>query len=355
MVTDRPLSEQLSSNVDETELVAAPPPAGRLTTDVHDIVLNGAVRRAAARLTARVTPDLVYQRHRIGLVAGAEVARACSAPLVLEWNFSETWTRSTWEAHRRIDAAFAPSLRFLERRVLRRAALTAAVSEAAAENARELGAPADTIAVVPNAVDIAEVDRHIGLDEGRSGADRHLIGWIGTFGPWHGAEVLVQALALLPESAHAVLVGDGGGREACEELARSLGVWERVRWTGAVPHRSALRLLHGCDVLASPHVPIEGTRFFGSPTKLFEYMALDRPIVASRLEQIGDVLEDGVTARLVRPGDPADLARAIEEVLEDSDRGAELAARARGTAEESHTWDARVRTIVDGLARARRA
>jgi glycosyltransferase involved in cell wall biosynthesis len=58
-------------------------------------------------------------------------------------------------------------------------------------------------------------------------------------------------------------------------------------------------------------------------------MALDRPIVASSLEQIGDVLEDGRTARMVTPGDVAELADGIREVLALPDRGAALGAAAR--------------------------
>ena len=150
---------------------------------------------------------------------------------------------------------------------------------------------------IANGVDIRSIPAPAALDRR---AHAPVIGWVGTFGPWHGAPLLVQAMARLPD-ARAVLVGDGAQRAECMELARDLGVSDRIEWTGQLPHDQAVARMSACDVLASPHVPTQGRAFFGSPTKIFEFMAIGRPIVASALEQIGDVLEDGRTARLCEP------------------------------------------------------
>ena len=74
--------------------------------------------------------------------------------------------------------------------------------------------------------------------------------------------------------------------------------------------------------------------------------------MASRLEQLAEVLEDGVTARLVEPGDPEALARAIEGLFDHPAEAEELGRRARLEAERSHTWDLRAQTILDVLAGA---
>jgi glycosyltransferase involved in cell wall biosynthesis len=164
---------------------------------------------------------------------------------------------------------------------------------------------------------------------------------------------MVKALARLPRDVTLVMVGDGDERAACQALSRELGIDDRIEWTGALVHDRALRTLAACDVLVSPHTPLNGRPFFGSPTKLFEYMALSRPIVASDLEQIGEVLEDGVTARLVTPGDVDELAHAILEVLASRDRGRSLAEAARHEVETRHTWDDRARAIVARLGMGR--
>jgi glycosyltransferase involved in cell wall biosynthesis len=92
-------------------------------------------------------------------------------------------------------------------------------------------------------------------------------------------------------------------------------------------------------VLVSPHGrQADGGEFFGSPTKLFEYMAAGRPIVASAVGQIAETLQNDETALLVPPDDPMALCQAIVRLVDDPDLRARLAAAARRSAEEHHTW-----------------
>ena len=68
--------------------------------------------------------------------------------------------------------------------------------------------------------------------------------------------------------------------------------------TGIVPQKDAPKYLVASDILVSPHIPnADGSRFFGSPTKLFEYMAMGKAIIASDLEQIGEILKNRVYKR----------------------------------------------------------
>ena len=90
----------------------------------------------------------------------------------------------------------------------------------------------------------------------------------------------------------------------------------------------------------------DGSRFFGSPTKLFEYMAMGKGIVASDLEEIGEVLTHNRTAWLVRPGDVEDLVAGIVAVGSDPEMRTRLGAAARAEAVERYTWDAHVRRML---------
>jgi len=348
LVTLDPPPPQLSTVIDDIELAEPLPPRARLTSDVECVVVNRAVRKAARRLARRLEPGIVYQRHRTFLVAGVEVARSSGAQFVLEWNASEAWTRENWEGVLPIERVFNPLLTAMERHVAAVADLVVAVSARAAESGRERGGVESRIVVVPNGVDVETVDAFAApFRNSRRPSTR--IGWIGTFGHWHGAEVLIHALALLDHDIELLLIGDGSLRRDCESLAAELGVAGRIEWTGVLPHASAVARLAACDVLVSPHTPLPGQDFFGSPTKIFEYMAIGRPIVASALGQIAEVLEDGRTAKLVTPGDPRALAEGIAEVLGLPDRGRALGDAARREARERHTWAQRARTIVDHL------
>jgi glycosyltransferase involved in cell wall biosynthesis len=122
----------------------------------------------------------------------------------------------------------------------------------------------------------------------------------------------------------------------------------RVIFTGAVGHERVPRLLDACDILVAPHVPLaDGSEFFGSPTKIFEYMAMGKGIVASRLGQIGEVLVDGETALLVEPADVEELRAAILRLVEAEDLRRSLGARAREVAKREHTWTHNAQRVLD--------
>jgi len=209
--------------------------------------------------------------------------------------------------------------------------------------------PEERILVNPNAVDPewfhpncggAKLRKDLGLRSGDV-----VVGFVGTFSYWHGVGVLEQAIRSLLEAQPAggplkfLLVGDG---LLAAQLRNALDPYTRhglVTFTGAVPHRSVRAYLDVADILVSPHVPMPGgSPFFGSPTKLFEYMAMGKAIAASALDQIADVLEHGRTALLVRPGDPGELVDAIQRLAADAQLRIELGRKAREAVLARHTW-----------------
>ncbi len=216
------------------------------------------------------------------------------------------------------------------------------------------GADPARVLVDPNGVDIAELApfRSRSAAQWRAHAglpDEPTVGFIGTFGPWHGVRLLPALVEAVPD-ARWVIVGDGElFPEVCTEMA-ARGVSDRAAMTGLLERPRALEMLACCDVCVSPHVPNpDGTPFFGSPTKLFEYMGLRKPIVASNLDQIGEVLTDGTTALLVPPGDVDATAEAIRRLLADEELRDRLGAAAFLLASAEYSWTAHVRRILDAL------
>src|SRR4029079_18728725 len=132
-----------------------------------------------------------------------------------------------------------------------------------------------------------------------------------------------------------LLVGSGSLHVEVEKRLEAEVAVRRVIFTGAVGHKRVPGLLDACDILVAPHVPLaDGSEFFGSPTKIFEYMAMGKGIVASRLGQIGEVLVDGETALLVEPGDVEELKAAILKLVEDAELRRRLGTNARAAAEK---------------------
>jgi glycosyltransferase involved in cell wall biosynthesis len=108
--------------------------------------------------------------------------------------------------------------------------------------------------------------------------------------------------------------------------------------------------LDACDILVSPHLPLAGGReFFGSPTKLFEYMAAGRAVIASRIGQMAEIIRDGENGLLVEPADARALSRAIELLAYDKDLRARLGQAARQTVCQRYTWLHNARRVFSAL------
>jgi len=318
-------------------------------------VLNEAFDAAADAIVAG-KPAFVYQRYSLNNYAGIRIARRRGAPFVLEYNGSEIWMGRHWGRALKREALS----RRIEQLNLASADLIVVVSRAMRDEVAGRGIDTARVLVNPNGVDPDRYRPDVDARRVRARyalGDRAVIGFIGTFGPWHGAEVLARAFVKLvagdPARADRVrllMIGDGARLPETRRILAEGNALGAAVFTGLVPQEQGPSHLAACDVLASPHVGNpDGTPFFGSPTKLFEYMAMGRGIVASDLEQIGEVLDHGRTAWLVEPGSADALAAGLARVLDDEALRASLGAAARQEAVARYTWRAHTQRTIDRL------
>jgi glycosyltransferase involved in cell wall biosynthesis len=337
------------AGVDGAELLIVPP---RRASYIVRGASYAAYSQAVVAAADGARASFVYQRHVLGGFAGLELARRLGVPLVLEFNGSEIWVEERWRSGR---VYMRKSLAALERRNLLDASLIVVVSEALEDQLLASGIDGWRILVNPNGVDVERLAAHRDLTPSvwreRIGQPQvPTVGFIGTFGLWHGVELLPDLIEATP-SARWIVVGAGDPLYArvCAELD-ARGLRDRVHMAGLVSRQRALELLSACDVCVSPHIPnIDGSRFFGSPTKLFEYMGLGKAIVASDLEQIGEVIEHERNGLLHPPNDTAAAAAAITRLLEDEALRARLGAAALKDAQELYSWTAHARRTLDAL------
>jgi glycosyltransferase involved in cell wall biosynthesis len=197
-------------------------------------------------------------------------------------------------------------------------------------------------------VDATKVRHDLGLESAI------VVGFSGTFGEWHGIPALAEALPRVCQARPNVrwlLIGDGPLRHRIDEAVKNHALADRVSQPGLVPHADMPAYLAACDVLVSPHGrQADGGEFFGSPTKLFEYMAAGRPIVASAVGQIAEVLQDEQSALLVPPDDPEALAAAIVRLVDDPCLRTRLGNTARQAAVERHTWRQNAERLLASFA-----
>src|SRR5205085_11056200 len=112
------------------------------------------------------------------------------------------------------------------------------------------------------------VRRDVGLPSGAC-----VIGFSGTFGGWHGIDVLAAAIprtcAANPDVTF-LLIGDGNYKHQVDDAVKTHGLERRVISAGRVPQSEGARLLKACDIYVSPHSShMVDSKFFGSPTKIF--------------------------------------------------------------------------------------
>src|ERR1043165_7517819 len=336
-------------NVTDDRFTVIPPQPGGNTRALFDIHNNLVFTRGAVPLIEQADPDFIYQRYARFSWAGVVAANRTKRPLLLEYNGSEVWVGRHWDRVGSLDL-----LERYERLNLDAAARIFVVSDVERRNLEARGVAAEKIVVNPNGVDVerfrpgvggAEVRRELGIRE-----DEVVAGFVGTFGPWHGVEKLAEAIKLISpeERVRFLLVGSGSLHVEGEKRLEGEVASGRVIFTGPVGHDRVPKLLDACDILVAPHVPLaDGSEFFGSPTKVFEYMAMGKGIVASRLGQIGEVLVDRETALLVEPGNVDELTAAMVEMVRSDSLRVSLGVRARQVAELEHTWIHNARRVLE--------
>lgn len=328
---------------------------------------------------------LIYQRLSAANYLGAVLSRQYGLPLVVEYNGSEVWVAKNWGRGLQFHALATMA----EEAMLRHAHLVVTVSDVLRDELIERGVEPQRVVSYPNCIDPRVFDparfdiRQTTELRGKLGIadDALLVTFVGTFGQWHGAEKLAEAIARLAQEKpdwlarsrmHFLFVGDGLTRPRVEEIVRDAGAQSLCTYAGLVPQSQAPLYLAASDILVSPHVPnADGSRFFGSPTKLFEYMAMAKPILASDLEQIGEVLQPGLrvgdwpvdgpssssrqVALMARPGSVDDLIEGLRFLAAQPEWRRTLADNARAVALEKYTWDKHVQVILDALPGGGRA
>ena len=317
--------------------------------------------RTACRL---LEPAYIYERLCLGDWVGALISRELRIPYILEYNGSEI------VMHRGSDKPplqYAAVYEKVEDFAFRQAAAISVVSVHIKDDLIRRGIDARKILVNPNGADLeryappsADEKRRVRATLGFAD-DECVIGFTGTFGWWHGVDVLAAAIPRLCRSAAHVrflLIGDGTHKPLLDDAVERHGLADRVLRMGSVPQIEGARLLRACDLFVSPHNRhMSDGKFFGSPTKIFEYMAMAGGIVATDLEQIGEVLSPALRpadltradmtvrderAVLCKPGDVDEFVDGVASLIRRPEIASALGRNARQAVVEEYSWQRHV-------------
>lgn len=269
-------------------------------------------------------PDCLYERYNLLQPAGVWLKRRFNLPMLLEVNAPLFEERAKYDG-----IALARFARWWERYTWRGADRVLVVTEVLARRVAAAGVAREHIVVIPNGInpgefggqpDTQEAKQRLGLN------GKLVLGFTGFLKDWHGLDRVVELLAGADPSWHLLIVGDGPARDTLEQQARARGVSARMTITGVVARDQVARHVAAFDIALQPAVVD-----YASPLKLFEYMALGRPVVAPAQPNIMEVLTDEEDALLFDPRDPTALARAIQRLGGDESLRRRIGAAARRT------------------------
>ena len=307
---------------------------------------------ALPRLLSRCRSDrpaVIYERYALFNAAGVLAGRLTGTPVVLEVN--ETAGVDRTRQGKRL--ALGWLARWLEDRILRAATGVVVVSGYLSDYVQQAGVPAERVRVTPNAADATRFDpaavdgralrRRLGLE------GSVVIGFAGSFTKWNGTDLLLEAAGRLmaerPE-VKLLLVGDGARRSAAEEQARALNIADRVVFTGKLPHAEIPAYMAAMDIGVMP-----ASNVYGSPMKVFEYMAMGCAAVAPRYRPLEEAIDSGEDGLLFEPQSAESLYGSLKALVEDEELRCRLGRRARRRGLERHQWINNAETVLE-LAQA---
>ncbi len=309
-----------------------------------------AAYRKLRKAVKQFRPDCLYERYSLYMPAGVWIKRRFRLPMLLEVN------APLFEERSRYGQIKLPWLaRWTEKMSWQGADIVLPVTRVLANRIINKGVPESRLRVIPNAIDLEKFSsvpaaenskKSLGLD------GKIVLGFTGFMREWHQLERVIDIISNKRQAnRYLLIVGDGPAREGIEQRAAKLGVSDRVTITGVVERNQIVPYVSAFDIALQPAV-VE----YASPLKLFEYLALGKPIVAPDSPNIKEILQHEHNAILFNAMDLNAFDEAVERVCNDSGLRERLGNAARLTISEcDYTWEKnaqQVESLIAGLTKS---
>ena len=213
--------------------------------------------------------------------------------------------------------------------------------------------PEDKVYVINNG---ANTDVFKPLDSEQTKAELGLenskkyVCFVGHLAAWQGVEFLIHASPLILEKcpdARFLVVGDGVMKDKLLEITSGLGLSDKFTFTGRIPYERVPLYINAADVCVAPFIKERNSKIGLSALKTYEYLACGKPIVASSIPGVKDLIEFSGGGISVTPENPEELAAAVVRLLSDENTRAVMGEKGRRYVVENHSWDGVARKILD--------
>lgn len=325
-------------------------------TPLREIKLMDQLTRRIAEIVDQACPDLIHAHSPILVgIPAYRVARREGLPFVYE--IRDLWENASVDRGKfKVNSLPYRVARAAETWLVRKADGVVTICEALRD---ELNSRVDRdIDIVFNGVDPSAFQPAPPAETWSATWNpdgRRLLAYIGSFQPYEGLEVLIQAFRLVLDSNSNVgllIAGDGPERPGLERLARSLGIADRVNFTGRIPHDKVREIYSVADILVYPRIATRTTQLT-TPLKTLEALAMGKAVITSDLAPARELVVENETGCFFRPGDPNSLANQIRMLLDDRERCVMMGKAGREWVRQHRSWDRAISIYDQVYAKAK--
>jgi len=295
--------------------------------------------------------DFIYERSTTYHRTGQKLSKMFRIPHILEVNSPLEELLALYGCARPL----IPVASYIERSTARKAHSVVVGSAGMRRYLIERGVtPEKIFTIYPTADDhfFLPVRRRAEIRQRYDLGGKMVVGFIGSMAPYQRVDLLLRAaveVRRLADNIQFFVVGDGPGMASLKRFVADHDLEDSVSFTGRVPYNDIPEYCGAMDVCVIPH----GT-WYGSPTKLFEYAASGKPVIAPRIEPIQEIIRDGENGLLIETGDVADLAKKILTLAENPSLGTRLGAELHQEMLRKHTWDSNTDKLINIFKAIRR-
>jgi len=341
-----PSTEKIYVNTEDSDVHLVP------TTSIYairDIVYQALLFFSLLGFCLKHRPKFIYSRPVISMISPALVSKVLRIPHImhLAGDMVEALKTSSRSLILRVPYGVLERINFkLSARVI------VTTSNNMTNHQKKHNVSPEKIVVIPNGanvdifrpIDIEEARKQLGIEK-----DCLCVGFAGNLTPYEGVAYLIESaptiLGEMPDTK-LLIVGDGLVKHELEELVRKHGVGGKFIFTGGVPYEKVPAYIAAMDVCVAPLIRAKCERAGISPLKLGEYMACERPVVASDINGVGPVLREAKAGIPVPLENPYELAQAIIKLLKDKHLREEMGRNGRKFVLENLSWEAATKKLV---------
>lgn len=311
--------------------------------ELAEILYNFAADRKISRILKEKKYDFIYERYAIFNWAGVKAAKTNNIPILLEINYT-----SYTPLYRKRNVLLKPLAHWIDRKIFRKINGFIAVSTYLKNHLVELQVPAKKVIVLANAADPDKFSPEVSgarIRKRYNIQDKKVIGFSGGFYPWHGLNLLIKVFIDLKrnyENIVLMLIGEGPLKEQLERKVNEYNMTKHVIFTGKVDQEKLPEYIATFDIAVMPD-----SNNYGSPMKVYEYMAMGKPVVAPILGPLEDGIKHGENGFLFRQKDEKELAKALADLINNDTVREKIGKAGRENILSDHTWQINAEKIIE--------